>query len=167
MLFRSSYPPPPPFPRLIWFLLVDSETGEPYKNCSVSSILHSLIAVPVIDQFRDAVHVKNSSILTGIVPAQLFVFKNKAAFDKRNNAKDDGKEQPLKSSHNLDGLGESEEEALIVVVPSPNQTSSFPPCLVPFFNSISNVTESGGWILFRQERLPSTSLNRLYIANAM
>jgi hypothetical protein len=283
---QSSASGPPPLPRLIWFLLVDSETGEPYKNSSVSSILHSLITVPVIDQFRDAVHRENSCILNGIAPSQLVVYKNKAAFDGRNNAEDqgkeqpldptesigvlgstkdmlvvavpclikepsrkrkqakqsrfwyllvdsetgelykrttadavslstgafvaqfrdavhlensciltgidpfnllvyknnaafagrnnaqdEGKEQPLKSSRNLDGLGESEEEALVVVVPPPSQppyyqytqTQSFPPCQLPFFNSIPTITERDGWISFGEEEIPSTSLNSLYI----
>jgi len=39
------------------------------------------------------------------------------AFDKRNNSKD--KEEPLKSSAPLHALGESEEGALIVLVPTP------------------------------------------------
>jgi hypothetical protein len=55
------------------------------------------------------VHIKNSSILTSIAPSQLDVYKNKAAFNSRNNAQDDGEEQMLKASQNLDGLGESEE----------------------------------------------------------
>jgi hypothetical protein len=42
------------------------------------------------------------------------------------NAEDDdneGKEEPLKASRNLDGLGGTEDEALIVVVPSPRISS--------------------------------------------
>eukprot|EP00804_Cyclotella_cryptica_P011830 CCRYP_015337-RB/>CCRYP_015337-RB protein AED:0.28 eAED:0.75 QI:201/0/0/1/0/0/3/0/756 len=99
------------------FLLVDSETGEPYKGFGIDAV--SLSPDADIIQFRDAVHAKNSPILPGIVPVQLVVYKNKAAFDRRNNAEDKGKEQPLKASRILDGLGESEEEALIVAAPSP------------------------------------------------
>jgi hypothetical protein len=99
------------------------------------------------------------------------VYKNKAAFDRRNNVEDEGKEQPLKASRNLDCLGESEEEALVVAVPPPSQppyyqntqTQSFPPCQHPFFNSIPTVTERDGWISFGKEEIPSTSLNSLYI----
>ncbi|KAL7476557.1 hypothetical protein ACHAW6_002413 [Cyclotella cf. meneghiniana] len=99
-----------------WFLLVDSATGQPYKGTTVDFV--SLPPGAVVTVFRDAVHVENASILTSIAPSQLFVYTNKAAFEKRNNDEDDGKEQPLKPSRNLNGLGESEEEALIVVVSS-------------------------------------------------
>ncbi len=70
---------------LVWFHLYDAATGLPYKGTFASSILRSSLAVPVIDQFRDAVHAKNSSILTGITSSQLLVFRNKDAFDKRND----------------------------------------------------------------------------------
>ena len=101
----------------------------------------------------------------------LLVYKNKVSFDKRNNAKDERKEQPLKSSHILDNLGETEEEALIVIVPQPSQSSqqatqtpSFPPCKLPFFNNIHDVTEIDGQSLVSfGKNMPSTSLNRLYI----
>jgi hypothetical protein len=57
--------------------------------------------------------------------ADLLVYKNKDAFDKRKNAADDeAKEEPLKSSRTLEGLGGTEEEALIVVVPSSAENSS-------------------------------------------
>ena len=105
----------PPSP-LIWFLLFDSATGKPYKGTSADAV--SLPPGSVIVQFRDAVHFENSSILTGIASSQLIVYKTKAAFDKRNAAVDEGNEEPLKSSLSLDGLGTTEEEALVVVVPS-------------------------------------------------
>jgi hypothetical protein len=76
-----SYPPSP----LVWFQLYDSSTGLPYMGTSASSILRSSLVVPVIDQFRKAVHLENSSILTGITSSQLLVYKNKEAFDKRND----------------------------------------------------------------------------------
>ncbi|KAJ3206067.1 hypothetical protein HDU67_008410, partial [Dinochytrium kinnereticum] len=44
-------------------------------------------------------------------------------FDKRNAAIDNEKEEPLKSSRLMDGLGETEEEALVVVVPSSRSSS--------------------------------------------
>ncbi|KAL3779742.1 hypothetical protein HJC23_001993 [Cyclotella cryptica] len=161
----------PPLPRLIWFLLVDSETGEPYKNCTASSIEQSLLTFPVVAQFKKLVHRKISCILTGVAPCQLVVYKNQAAFDRRNNADDEGKEQPLKASRSLDDLGESEEEALIIVVPPPiqplyqqyTQTQAFHPCQIPFFNSILTATERDGRISFGQEEIPSTHLNTLYI----
>ncbi len=45
-------------------------------------------------------------------PAVLTVFKNKASFGRRNSV-----EERLKSSRLLERLGETEEEALYVVVP--------------------------------------------------
>ena len=111
------------FSPLIWFQLLDSVDGLPYKATSVASILRSSLVVPVVDQFRYAVVQDNAPILTGITSSQLLVYKNKAAFDKRNAAVDDGKQEPLKSSCRLDGFGETEEEALVVVVPNAaNQT---------------------------------------------
>jgi hypothetical protein len=161
-----SFSPPSP---LVWFLLLDSATGEPYKGTSASSILRSSLVVPAIDQFRKAVHLENSAILTGITSSQLTVYKNKVAFEKRNAAVEEGKEEPLRSSRLLDGLGKTEEEKdmLIVVVPSSilpyqTQTPSFPLCRVKFFNNIYNATEREGWISFEQN-IPSTTLKNLYI----
>ncbi len=58
---------------------------------------------------------KHSNKLSSIDTTNLLVYKNKAAFDKRNA--DEGKEEPLKSSCYLDRLGETEEEALVAAVP--------------------------------------------------
>ncbi|KAJ3199502.1 hypothetical protein HDU67_002777, partial [Dinochytrium kinnereticum] len=67
-----------------------------------------------------AVKAKNSNKLSSVDARDLLVYKNKSAFDKRNAAVDEGKEEPLKSSCPLDGLGETgkEEDILVVVVPS-------------------------------------------------
>ena len=69
---------------LVWFHLYDAATGLPYKGTSCDKVSVSSFA-DVVD-FRDAVHAKNSSILTGITSSQLLVFRNKEAFDKRNAA---------------------------------------------------------------------------------
>jgi hypothetical protein len=100
-------------PRLVWFLLVDSN-GHPYKGSSPSSV--SLPpTTSVIDQFRDAVKVKydQPNFLKEIPAATLQVFKNKSAY---NEDKDKDK-APLKSSRPLDGLGLDEDQALLVMVP--------------------------------------------------
>jgi hypothetical protein len=114
----------PPSP-LVWFLLLDSATGLPYKKTTADYV--SRTRGSVIAQFRDAVKKKykdeDSTIITGIASSQLLVYKNKATFDKRNAAVDEGKEEPLKSSCLLDGLGITEEDALIVVVPSSRMPS--------------------------------------------
>jgi hypothetical protein len=106
----SSDPSPSP---LVWFLLLDSATGEPYKGTTADFV--SLPASAVVAQFRDAVHLKNSSILTGITPSQLLVNENKAAFV-------DGKEEPLDPTESLGLLG-SKEDMLVVVVPSSRSSS--------------------------------------------
>ena len=109
----------PPSP-LVWFQLMDSATGEPYEGTTVSSVLRSSLVVPVVDQFRKAVKTEYSNKLSSVDAGALLVYKNKAAFDKRNAAVDEGQEKPLKSSHPLDGLGKTEEEEdmLVIVVPS-------------------------------------------------
>jgi hypothetical protein len=155
----------PPSP-LIWFLLVDSITGQPYKGTSADKV--SIASTADVADFRDAVKIKNAPILTGITSSQLLVYKSKAAFDKRNAAADEGREEPLEEDSLVDGLGTSVKEALIVVVPSsvllPSQTepSSFRLCQVSFYNNIYNATECDGWILFGQN-IPSTTLKNLYI----
>ncbi len=155
----------PPSP-LVWFLLLDSATGLPYKRTTASSIERSSLVAPVIDQFRKAVLQDNYSILTGITSSQLLVYKNRTAFDKRNAAVDEGKEEPLDPTESLGLLG-SKQDMLVVVVPSsilPSQTqpSFFPLCQVPFYNNIYNATERDGWISFGQN-MPSTTLKKLYI----
>ena len=103
--------------RLVWFQLFDSATGKPYKGTSADKV--SVSSLADVTDFRDAVHLKNStSILAGIASSQLIVYKNKAAFDKRNAIVDEEKEEPLKSSRSLDGLGTTEEDMLVVAVPS-------------------------------------------------
>ena len=74
---------------LIWFLLVDSTTGEPYKGTSADYV--TLPPGSVMAQFRDAVKKKDkddgdAAILTIFKSSQLFVFKNKTAFGNRNSA---------------------------------------------------------------------------------
>ena len=102
-------------PRLIWYRLLDSSTGQPFLGTTADFVqLDSSTAV--IAQFRDAVKTKNTSILTAIVASQLLIYPNKSAFEKRNSAND--KAQPLKVSSSLNSRGESEDDALIVVVPT-------------------------------------------------
>ena len=71
----------------------------------------------LVAQFRNAVHCKNSLILTSVMSSQLLVYKNNTAFNKRTDPNDpDG--VPLDPTQPLyDGLG-ALEDALIIVVPS-------------------------------------------------
>ncbi len=108
--------------KYFWFLLLDSATGQPYKGTTADFV--SLSPGAVVAEFRDAVLSKNPNKLAGVDASDLLVYKNKAAFDARNlTAVDEGKEEPLKASSNLDGLGETEEGALIVAVPSLSSSS--------------------------------------------
>jgi hypothetical protein len=96
-------------PSLIWFQLSDVN-GDAYKGTTVSSVM--IPSTFVIDQFRDAVVAKYlNTHLKRTAPSDLHVYKSKAAFD--------AKEIPLKSSLPLNGLGETEEDAVIVIVPPP------------------------------------------------
>ncbi|KAI3636316.1 hypothetical protein MIR68_005668 [Amoeboaphelidium protococcarum] len=154
---------------LVWFLLLDGDTGEPYRGTSATSILRSSLPPgSVIAQFKDAAKAEHSNKLSSVDAADLLVYKNKAAFDKRNAAVDDGKEEPLEEDSIIDGLGQSRQEDMLVVVvpqpilPSQTQSSPFPLCGVPFFNSIGNAKESDGWISFGNI-IPSTTLKNLFI----
>ena len=63
---------------LIWFVLLDSATGESYKGTTADKV--SIAAMADEADFRDAVKIKNAPILTGITSSQLIVYKNKAAW---------------------------------------------------------------------------------------
>jgi hypothetical protein len=107
-------------PPLVWYRLVESD-GSAFKGTSADAV--TLAPGSIVVQFREAVKKKDkddgdAAVLTGISPAQFIVFKNMASFVKRND-QNDAEGKPLKSSLPLDGLGVSEEEALIVVVPPP------------------------------------------------
>jgi hypothetical protein len=145
---------------IIWFLLLDSDTGEPYKQAGDDKVSVSSFA-DVVD-FQKAVKAENSNKLSSIDSSDLLVYKNKADFDKRNA--EDGKGEPLESDSLVVGLGTSKIDALIVVVPSSIQAqlSSFTPCKHAFFNNICNTPETDGWLSFG-ESIPSTELNSLYI----
>ncbi len=104
---------------LVWFMLLESYTGKSYKGTTTDKV--AVFSHADVADFRNAVIKKykdeDSSILTGLASSQLLVYKNKTTFGKRNAAVGDGTEEPLKSSHTLVSLGETEEDALIVVVP--------------------------------------------------
>jgi hypothetical protein len=109
------------YPR-VWFFLLDSATGQPYKNTTADYV--SLLRYTVIAQFREAVKEKDkedgdAAVLTPFKSSQLLVYKNKAAFDKRNAVVDEGKEEPLEEDSFLNDLGASVKEALVVVIPLP------------------------------------------------
>ena len=98
---------------------------------TVSSVVRSSLVVPVVDQFREAVKAKydQPNYLKDIPSGTLIVYKNKEAFDKRHAQ--EGKQEPLKSSLPLDGLGATDEEALIIAVPPSTNASNLSYVSVP------------------------------------
>ena len=147
-----------------WFLLLDSATGQPYKGTTADFV--SLPPGAVVAEFRDAVLSKNSNKLASVDASDLLIYRNIAAFDRRNNdaANKEEKEEPLDPTQSVDGLGSQEDMLVVAVPPPPSQPSLqqiqpllFPPCKVSFFNNLDNATEShGGWISFGHEVMPST-----------
>jgi hypothetical protein len=131
-----------------WFLLLDSATGQPYKGTTADFV--SLPPGAVVAEFRKLIHHENPAILTGIAPSQLIVYRNIAAFDRRNNdaTNKEEKEEPLDPTQSVDGLGSQEDMLVVAVPPPPSQPSLqqiqpllFPPCKVSFFNNLDNATE--------------------------
>jgi hypothetical protein len=43
------------FSAFVWFQLLDSATGQPYKNTFITSVLRSSVVVPVIEEFQKSV----------------------------------------------------------------------------------------------------------------
>jgi len=101
-------------PRLVWYCLFDSSTGQPFLGTTADKVSVS-ISADVAD-FRDAVHTKNLSILTGIVASQLLVYKNKADFDKRDSV-DQEKEGPLDPTEPISFLGIKDDMIIVSVTP--------------------------------------------------
>jgi hypothetical protein len=68
-----------PFPPFVWFQILDSATGKPYKGLNAD--IFTLPPGAVIAQFRDAVQLKydKPNYLKDIPSDALVVYKNKAA----------------------------------------------------------------------------------------
>ncbi|KAF0685641.1 Aste57867_22477 [Aphanomyces stellatus] len=94
--------------RLVWFLLVDGQ-GKAYNGTTASSV--DIPSSYMIDQFRKTVYAENSAILPGIVPIQLHVYANKAAFDR--------KDESLGVGETIEDHGKLWTDPLLVVVPAP------------------------------------------------
>jgi hypothetical protein len=144
-------------PPLIWYLLLDSTTGLPYKGTTADKVF--LPSQADVADFRDAVKAKNSHKLSSKDAADILVYKNKTSFDKRNL--DVEKEEPLEEDSLVDGLGKSKKEALIVLVPS-TESFDYLSCGIPFFKNLCDAYEDNEWIMF-QDSIPSTTLKNLYV----
>ena len=88
--------------------------GEAFQryNCEYSRV--SLAPSADVLEFLEEVVSTYPKVLADFDYGQLKAYKNQVAFDKRNAAVEDGKEN---SSSPLEGLGSSKREALIVAVP--------------------------------------------------
>ena len=112
--------------RRVWANLWDS-SGAGYKGASADFV--RLPDDAIVAEIRDGIHAKNLNKLGSVDSSDLKVYRDAAHFHARDT------EGPLKSSGGMDGLGQSEEMALIVLVPSP---SGRPPCFVVMRHSDLN-----------------------------
>ncbi len=101
----------------LWFILIGAD-GQAYKGTTADIV--SLGPNQRVVHLRDAVYKKNTFILTGIVPSQLKVYKNKAAFDNR----EEPNEGPLQPSLLLNSLGDTEGDHLVILVPSSTHSAT-------------------------------------------
>jgi hypothetical protein len=145
--------------RFFWFQLADAVSGQILEGSTADKV--SLPDGSDVADFRDTAKVKCSNKLSSVDSNNLLVYKNRAAFDKRND--DEEKEEPLEEDALISGLGLSKKEALIVAVPSSIQSlQARSPCQIPFYSDIHGGIESEGWISFQQV-IPGTSLTKLYV----
>jgi len=108
--------------------LLDSTTGQPYKGTSAEAV--ALPPGTVVAQFRKFAQLEHSNKLISFDAADLLVYKNKAAFNRRSsNAEDDDHDghaelQPLDPTQSVHGLGSKEDMLVVVVPPSSSYASS-------------------------------------------
>jgi hypothetical protein len=97
-----------------WYRVVDAQ-GHNLNDIGVQTLYLSLNSRIV--GVRKAVKLENPTILASVESGFLKVFKSKLAFDRG--------EEPLKASAFLDAtFGRDEENALIILVPSPSICTS-------------------------------------------
>jgi adenylate kinase family enzyme len=102
--------------RHVWYRLVNAATGETYPGTRDTKVF--IDSTADVDDFRDAVYLKNSKKLASLNALNLVVYKNSAAYEKRNAAVNEEKQYPLSPTELLGEVG-SKEDALIVEVPAP------------------------------------------------
>jgi len=154
-------------PSLVWFVLLDSATGEPYKGTSASSILLSSLAVAVVDQFRKAVKAEydNPNYLKDIPSGALLVYKNKAEFDKRNIEVAAERGKPLDPTEFLGARG-SKEDMLVVVVdvttgPFPEFTFGRYPKNLPTFDRLIALVDPEKFVTLEKEAFEGSGIGRI------
>lgn len=113
---------------LVWFRLYNSISGKPCEGKSACKVAVSSSAD--IADFLNAVKDKSSNKRSSVDTAKLIVYKNKTAFDYRFYKGANG--EPLEKDSLITGLGASEKEALIVVVPLSSVSAFTPAPLSPY-----------------------------------
>jgi hypothetical protein len=106
-------------PPVVWFQLVDSADGLPFRGRTADSVPRT--SVSVVGQLRDVVKAKYE-YLKDVLSGSLVVYSDRVAFDQRNA--EDGKQEPMEEDSLIDGFGASKTEALIFVVPSSGISSA-------------------------------------------
>ena len=98
----------------VWYELRDTLSGQPYQGATAEFV--PLHPSDVIAELRMAIKTKQEHTLRFLDASTLLVYRNRAAFDKRNAG--EVEEKPLNPCYVISDLG-SVVEMLIVVVPSP------------------------------------------------
>ena len=109
--------------RRIWVQLWDSK-GVGYKGATADFV--RLPEDAIVADVRDAIHAKNPNKLADVDVSDLAVYKNAAHFHARQTEGPLRASAPLNAPEELEegALGASEDEALIVLVPSSSGTVS-------------------------------------------
>jgi hypothetical protein len=164
--------------RFVWVEIFESSRGERFENTRPIKI--SVDRAADVDDFLEAVRAVATSVLRGVDPPQILVYKNRPAFEKRIAV--EGKEGPLEANSLVAGLGTSLEDALVVVVPSVVQSGAkrvrsialganivehessqtFQLCAEPFYTKLPEVVEEHGFMAFEYD-IPCTRLKKLYV----
>ena len=118
----------------IWLHLYDSETGRPYRGTNSTTVNVSLAAD--LAEFKDAAKVEHSNALKNVDAQDLKVFKNKDAFDKRNDTID--KSEPLAVDYLMANIGETIEDPLIVTFEVSSIKNDMNGMIFCFLNMYSN-----------------------------
>ena len=91
----------------VWYQLVDATTGKSYRNSTPDKV--TVDSDADIGDFRKEVKTENADdLLRGISPSLLKVFKNMADLDSGTS---------LMNSLGVSGMGMSEGDPLLVMVP--------------------------------------------------
>ena len=138
--------------RRVWVNLWDS-SGTGYKGATADFV--KLPEDAIVAECRDTVYAKNSAFLQGIGPAQLRVYRDAAHFSARETEGPLRASTPLKKPKELEvkALGVSEDEALIILVPSPTPSGTVP-CFCVKYGLVLPRKQSLPWRWMSQPGLP-------------